>query len=95
MIRAEAEGGILTRAWASLTNVSDRETCLSCQGWRPRFVSTTKRGFMRAADRTVYRLHRRHSLLGLMYGRRATDDGFHGVAVITGVLSAFLLLGTM
>jgi sugar phosphate permease len=35
------------------------------------------------------------SLLALMYGQRATDHGFHGLAVVLGVLSAFLLVVTI
>jgi MFS family permease len=35
------------------------------------------------------------SLLGLMYGDHATDRGFHGVAVIIGVLSTLLLVFTI
>jgi MFS family permease len=34
------------------------------------------------------------SLLALLYGQRATDHGFHSLAVVLGVLSAFLLVVT-
>ena len=35
------------------------------------------------------------SLLGLMYGRHATDHGLHRLAIVMGVLSAVLLVGTI
>jgi len=35
------------------------------------------------------------SLLGLMYGQHATDHGLHCLAIVMGVLSAVLLVGTI
>ena len=35
------------------------------------------------------------SLLGLVYGQRATDHGFHRLAAIMAALSAVLLIGTL
>jgi len=35
------------------------------------------------------------SLLGLMYGKHATDHGLHSLAIVMGVLSAFLFIATI
>ncbi|MUZ75288.1 MFS transporter [Agrobacterium vitis] len=35
------------------------------------------------------------SILGFLYGQHATDDGFHSVATVMGLLSAVLLFGTI
>jgi MFS family permease len=35
------------------------------------------------------------SLLGVMYGHHATDEGLHGVAIVMGVMSAVLLVATI
>jgi MFS family permease len=35
------------------------------------------------------------SLLAIMYGRHATDDGLHKLAIVMGVISAALFVGTL
>nr|WP_232280321.1 hypothetical protein [Sphingomonas sp. PAMC 26605] len=48
-----------------------------------------------SAHRAVYRRHRHHNILGFLYGRRATDHGFHNLAIVMDLLSAVLLCGAI